>query len=44
MPASADFIFGEAEDMWKRAAQAIGEDVTRSLVAKPGVPGDPAFN
>jgi putative transcriptional regulator len=44
LPASADYVFGDAEGMWKRAAQAIGEDVTGPLVTRAGAPSDPGFN
>jgi putative transcriptional regulator len=39
-----EFIFGEPEGMWKRAAQEIGEQITRPLVSKVGTPGNPAMN
>jgi len=44
MPARADYVFGDPDAMWKRAAQEIGEDVTRPLVVKAGQPGDPRLN
>ncbi len=44
LPANADYIFSDAEDMWKRAAQAVGEKVTRPLIAKSGLPASPTFN
>ena len=44
MPARADYVFGDADEMWKRAAQEIGEDVTRPLVSRTGAPSDPRAN
>jgi putative transcriptional regulator len=44
LPAREEFIFGDPDGMWKRAAQEIGEDITRPLVSKVGTPGNPAMN
>ena len=42
--AREEFIFGDPDGMWKRAAQEIGEDITRPLVAQVGIPGSPSMN
>ena len=44
LPASAEFIFGDTDVMWRRAAQAVGEQITRPLVGRAGVPRDPDLN
>jgi putative transcriptional regulator len=44
LPARSDHVFGEAESMWNRAAQEIGEQITTPLVARCGVPADPGMN
>lgn len=42
--ASARYVFGNTDEMWKQAAQEIGEEITLPLVAKVGVPSNPATN
>ena len=44
LPASFEYVFGEAETMWRKAAQEIGEQITHSLLNDVPLPEDPACN
>ena len=44
LPASYDYIFGDAEQMWHKAAQEIGEQIISPLLHDVPMPDDPASN
>jgi putative transcriptional regulator len=44
MPASFDFVFGEADTMWQKAAQEIGEQIISPLLNDVPLPDDPSCN
>lgn len=44
LEASYDFVFGEPDTLWKKASQAIGEQITRVLVDKSKQPAEPSRN
>jgi len=44
LSARDEFVFGETELMWRRAAQEVGEQITGPLVGKAGVPPNPDLN
>ncbi|MBC8875172.1 MAG: YqgE/AlgH family protein [Planctomycetes bacterium] len=44
LPASDEYIFGDAEGMWKLASQEVGEGITFPLLGDVDVPDDPSFN
>jgi putative transcriptional regulator len=44
LPARAEYVFADTEEMWSRAAQEIGEDITRPLLVRNATPSDPSSN
>jgi putative transcriptional regulator len=44
MPATFDYIFGDAATMWRKAAQEIGEQITTPLLNDVPTPDDPSCN
>jgi putative transcriptional regulator len=44
LKATYDFVFGEADMLWKNASQAIGEQITRALLEKSRLPAEPSRN
>lgn len=44
LKATYDFVFGEADTLWKKASQAIGEQITRTLLEKSRLPAEPSRN
>jgi putative transcriptional regulator len=44
LPASEDYIFGNPEDMWRKASQEIGRGITDPLVNRGRSPDDPSWN
>lgn len=44
LPATFDYIFGEVETMWRKAAQQVGEQITTPLLLEVPPPEDPSCN
>lgn len=44
LPASFDYVFGDADEMWQKAAQEIGEQIISPLLNDVPLPDDPASN
>ena len=44
LPASYDFVFGETDSLWKKASQAIGEQITKTLLERAKLPSEPSRN
>lgn len=44
LPANNEYIFGDAEEMWKKASQQVGEAITTPLLGDIDTPDDPSFN
>ena len=44
LKATCDLVFGESDSLWKKASQAIGEQITEALLKKADLPADPSQN
>jgi hypothetical protein len=44
LPASFDYVFGDTDRMWQKAAQEIGEQIISPLLNDVPLPEDPACN
>ncbi len=44
LPAEDEYVFGDAEGMWKKASQHVGEGITMPLMGDVDIPDDPSFN
>lgn len=44
LPASLDYVFGDTDRMWQKAAQEIGEQIISPLLNDVPLPEDPACN
>lgn len=44
LPASSEYVFSDADTMWKRASQEVGSRITRPLLGPLAMPDDPSLN